>query len=179
MQTQAIVFPEVNRAALETITLPPRQPSDVLVEVELSGVSVGTEVWALTGQRPPGDTTFPCVPGYQAVGVVREAGPDAAVRPGERVFFTKSRLAEPHARGNWMGSHVGLAVVDAAENPSHGYWVRLPDGITPEDAVLSALASVTARGLQHIGVTPGDFCVVIGQGVIGQTAAQIARIHGA
>jgi 2-desacetyl-2-hydroxyethyl bacteriochlorophyllide A dehydrogenase len=78
-----------------------------------------------------------------------------------------------------MGSHVRLAVVDAGESPSHGYWVSLPDGVAPEDAVLSALASVTERGLQHIGVHPGDFCVVIGQGVIGQTAAQIARIRGA
>ncbi|HLK58134.1 MAG TPA: zinc-binding alcohol dehydrogenase [Chthonomonadaceae bacterium] len=179
MQTKAIVFPELNRAALEAIELPPLNPEDAYVQVELSGVSVGTEVWALTGQRPPGDTTFPCVPGYQAVGVVLEAGPNADLKAGERIFFTKSRLSEPHSRGNWMGSHVRIAVVDASAEPRHGYWVRLPEGMTPQDAVLSALGAVTTRGLKHVGVHPGDFCVVTGLGVIGQTAAQAARIQGA
>lgn len=179
MQTQAIVFPEQNRAVLDTIELPAPNPTDAIVEVAMSGVSVGTEVWGLTGQRPHGDTSFPCVPGYQAVGVVREAGPEAALKPGERIFFTFTRLVEPYSRGNWMGSHVATAVVDASENPKRGYWVRLPEGMEPEAVALSALAAVTERGLRLVGVHPGDFCVVTGQGVIGQTAAQQARIHGA
>jgi 3-hydroxyethyl bacteriochlorophyllide a dehydrogenase len=179
MLTDAIVFPEVNRAVLAAVPLPERGPSDCLVDVELSGVSVGTEVWALTGLRPPGDTTFPCVPGYQAVGVVREAGPEASLRPGERIFFTKSRLSPPYSVGNWMGSHVRTALVDGTDAPRHGYWVRLPDGVEAEAAVLSALAAVADRGLLHVGVREGDFCVVTGQGVIGQCAAQIARIYGA
>lgn len=179
MQTEAIVFPERNRAVLTTIDLPEPKSADAIVEVLLSGVSVGTEVWALTGQRPPGDTTFPCVPGYQAVGEVRAAGAESVLKPGERIFFTKSRLTEPYSRGNWMGSHVRYAVVDGADNPTHGYWVRLPENVKTENAVLSALAAVTDRGLQHIGVQQGDCCVVIGQGVIGQTAGQIARILGA
>ena len=155
------------------------RPSDVLVEVEMSGVSVGTEVWALTGQRPPGDTQFPCVPGYQAVGEVRLAGQDSVLKPGDRIFFTKSRLASPYSDGNWMGSHVAYAVVDGAENPTEGYWVKLPEGVTAEQAVLSALGSVSCRGLEHIGVHPGELVVVLGQGVIGQSCAQIARIKGA
>lgn len=179
MQTQAIVFPYVNEVRLETVDLPALMPADTLVDVEMSGVSVGTEVWALTGQRPPGDTTFPCVPGYQAVGVVREAGPEAAVRPGERIFFIRARLAAPHGHGNWMGTHLQTAVVDTAEAPENGYWVPVPEGIAPEAVVLSALAAVTERGLQHVGVTAGDLCVVLGQGVIGQAAAQIARLRGA
>jgi 3-hydroxyethyl bacteriochlorophyllide a dehydrogenase len=179
MQTKAIVFPELNRAVLEAIELPPLNPTDAYVQVEMSGVSVGTEVWALTGQRPPGDTTFPCVPGYQAVGVVLEIGPESALKTGERIFFTKTRLNEPYSKGNWMGSHVRIAVVDAAEEPRHGYWVRLPESMTPQEAVLSALAAVTTRGLKHVGVNAGDFCVVTGLGVIGQTAAQVARIQGA
>lgn len=179
MQTDAIVFTELNKAVLMKIDMPELRPEDAIVEVEMSGVSVGTEVWALTGQRPPGDTTFPCVPGYQAVGVVRATGPECVLKPGERIFFTKTRLAPPQSQGNWMGSHVRYAVVDGAENPSHGYWTRLPDEVSSEEAVLSALAAVSERGLNHIGVNPGDFCVVIGQGVIGQTAAQVARIKGA
>ncbi|HZP85030.1 MAG TPA: zinc-binding alcohol dehydrogenase [Chthonomonadaceae bacterium] len=179
MQTHAIVFPAVNVAALETIALPPMEPADALVDVELSGVSVGTEVWALTGKRPPGDTTFPCVPGYQAVGVVRQAGSGSAVRPGERLFFTQARLPAPYSQGNWMGSHLETAVVDTSGNPTCGYWVRVPESLKPEDVALSALAAVTERGLRQVSPQPGEFCVVIGQGVIGQTSAQIARIRGA
>ena len=179
MRTEAIVFPAVNRAELTVIDLPELKPSDCLVDVLLSGVSVGTEVWALTGQRPEGDTSFPCVPGYQAVGVVREAGTESRLTPGERIFFTKCRLPVPYSQGNWMGSHVRTAVVDAGDAPAHGYWVRLPEQLKPDEVVLSALAAVTDRGLRHVGVHSNELCVVIGQGVIGQTAAQIARIYGA
>ena len=179
MQTPAIVFPEINKAVLETIDLPPMRPTDALVDVELSGVSVGTELWALTGQRPPGDTTFPCVPGYQAVGVVREAGPEAALKPGERCLLRCARLPEPYSKENWMGSHVGTAVIDAAANPTVGYWLRLPVFMKAEEAVYSAMASVAERGIELVGVNPGDLCVILGQGVIGQAAAQIARLRGA
>lgn len=179
MRTDAIVFSARNRAELTTIPLPEPAATDCLVDVTMSGVSVGTEVWALTGQRPAGDTTFPCVPGYQAVGKVREAGPDSALKPGETIFFTKSRLEPPYSQGNWMGSHVRHAIVDGSDNPRHGYWVRLPAGTEPEEVVLSALAAVADRGLLHVGVHSQDLCLVIGQGVIGQSAAQIARIYGA
>ncbi|HZT43138.1 MAG TPA: zinc-binding dehydrogenase [Chthonomonadaceae bacterium] len=179
METEAIIFRGIKVVELETIELPARQPADALVDVELSGVSVGTEVWALTGQRPPGDTSFPCVPGYQAVGIVREAGPEASVRPGERIFFIQARLPDPYCQGNWMGTHLRTAVVNTAHDAGHAYWVRVPDGVTPEDAALSALAAVAERGLQHAGVHPGDLCVVIGQGVIGQASAQLARLRGA
>jgi len=179
MHTEAIVFPALNRAEVAEIPLPEPGPRDCVVDVTMSGVSVGTEVWALTGQRPAGDTTFPCVPGYQAVGEVRECGPDSLLRAGERIFFTKSQLAPPYSTGNWMGSHVRTAIVDGSESPRHGYWVRLPSELEAEEVVLSALAAVADRGLRHVGVHPGDLCVVIGQGVIGQTAAQIARIYGA
>ncbi len=179
MRTDAITFPSLNQVELVSIELPDVKPTDCVVDVQLSGVSVGTEIWALTGQRPPGDTTFPCVPGYQAVGVVREAGPESALHAGERIFFTKSRLALPYSQGNWMGSHVRTAIVDGSDSPRHGYWVRLPDSVEAEDTALSALAAVADRGLLHVGVHPGDLCVVIGQGVIGQSAAQIARIYGA
>src|SRR5438067_1844432 len=109
MRTKAIVFPAQNQAEFGTISLPEPGPADCLVDVLMSGVSVGTEVWALTGQRPAGDTTFPCVPGYQAVGTVRESGPESDLKAGERIFFTKSRLTPPHSDGNWMGSHIRTA----------------------------------------------------------------------
>src|SRR5258708_1586040 len=109
MRTDAITFPAVDRAELREIELPEPTPTDCIVDVLMCGVSVGTEVWALSGERPPGDTSFPCVPGYQAVGVVRQAGSAAALQPGERIFFTKSRLVPPYSQGNWMGSHVRTA----------------------------------------------------------------------
>lgn len=74
MQAKAIVFPEVGKVEICTVTLPPMADDCVLVELETSAISVGTERWALLSKRPPG--RFP--------GVVSSA-----------VSFESPQLAEP------------------------------------------------------------------------------------
>ena len=69
--------------------------------------------------------------------------------------------------------------MDTRQEPTNGFWARVPSPLEPEDVVVCGLASVSGRGLAQIGVSTGEFCVVVGQGVIGQCCAQIARIHGA
>ena len=68
MQATQIFFPERNKVALETITLPPLGPHDVLVRTEVSLISAGTELTNLLGDRE--DQPFPKYPGYSNVGVV-------------------------------------------------------------------------------------------------------------
>ena len=73
---------ELNRLALDTPT-----PEDVVVDVEWSGVSTGTERLLWSGRMPPfPGMGYPLVPGYESVGRVVEAGSATGMRPGQHVF---------------------------------------------------------------------------------------------
>lgn len=95
MKTPAIIFPEPGRAVIENVPVPDRHDDEVLVDIQYSALSPGTERWCLTGKLTvPGEPpmAFPHLPGYQAAGVVREVG--SAVRglsPGDRVFSRNCR----------------------------------------------------------------------------------------
>ena len=75
MKAKAIVFEAIRNVQVRDVELPDLEPLDVLVETEVSGVSVGTERWALEGLRR--EITLPSVPGYMGVGRIVEAGREA------------------------------------------------------------------------------------------------------
>jgi 3-hydroxyethyl bacteriochlorophyllide a dehydrogenase len=85
---RAVVLEEPGRLAVRELTLVEPKPADVVVDVEYTGISTGTERLLWTGTMPffPG-LGFPLVPGYETVGRVRWAGPDSGRTVGERVFL--------------------------------------------------------------------------------------------
>ncbi|MDQ2799290.1 MAG: zinc-binding alcohol dehydrogenase [Armatimonadota bacterium] len=169
MNGQALVFPAPHQVELQSYEVPALQPDEIRVRTEYSGVSQGTEIWALTGRRP--ELSFPTVPGYQSVGIVEECGPEArGFSVGQRVLFLSSRLS-PDFPPTWMGAHVSQALVRDA--------IPLPNGADPVAAALAALPGVSLRGLNMLSVSIGDLVVVLGQGLIGQGSAQLARLRGA
>ncbi len=87
MQTDAVILTSPGQLVVDRIALTPPGPADVVVDVAWSGISTGTERLLYDGRMPafPG-MGYPLVPGYETVGRVREAGPDAAVAPGTLVF---------------------------------------------------------------------------------------------
>ena len=173
---KAIVFTSKDVVEIKDYTPPPLGAGEILVRTEYSGVSQGTEIWALIGRRP--ELEFPTIPGYQAVGKIEQIGADAGAagfKVGQRVLFHTSRLSAEWPE-TWMGAHVGLAVVPVASDPPPRV---VPDNIAPEAAALAALASVALRGNDMLDIRAGDFCVVMGLGMIGQGAAQFARARGA
>src|SRR5689334_17591406 len=70
--TRAVVIRGVNDVRVEEIPVPELAPEEIRVRVKYSGISVGTERWIVTGQRP--DAPFPMIPGYQNCGVVEAVG---------------------------------------------------------------------------------------------------------
>ena len=115
-QTEAIVFPEAGEVRVQEIPLAEAGPGDVLVEIEYSSVSVGTERHALTGRlREPGQpimTPFPHVAGYQAAGVVIEAGREVeGIAPGDRVHSQGTRVTED-AKTCGVGAEIAAIVAD-------------------------------------------------------------------
>jgi bacteriochlorophyllide a dehydrogenase len=187
MKTQAVIFSAQGSIGLATIDLPQPRPTDVVVQVEVSGVSVGTERWALLGKRP--EMSFPHVPGYMGIGTITEVGTEAAAcgwRAGQRINFGCSRLPEPYGANSWMGTHMAHAVVDVVsgrEQPGQAFHFfkaePLPEGLDPLDASLTQLCGVALRGIEMATIPAGGIVLVIGAGVIGQFAAQVCRLKGA
>lgn len=168
---RAIVFPEPNKVELQEFALPELRDTELLVKTEYTGVSQGTELWALTARRP--ELGFPTVPGYQGIGTVEAVGESVTkFAPSQRVMFTRSRTPEG-TTPTWMGTHMSHGLVD------EGSAIPLPDGVDAVAAVLSALPAVSLRGHKMIDIKIGDLVVVIGQGLIGQGSAQLAKLRGA
>jgi len=174
----AILFPEANRAVLDEVPIPELGDGDVVVQIEYSSISVGTERWCLTGrlETPDGPTpAFPHVPGYQASGVVLEAGRAVrGLKPGDRVFSRNCRAPDaPAWPGSWWGGHVGLHVAGEAAV------IKLPAGVSLPEASGLLLAQVGYNGASKPPAAAGIAAAVIGDGLVGQYAAQVLRHRGA
>ncbi len=168
---QAIVFPQSGQVELGEIELPAPGSGQVGVRTLYSGISNGTDVWVLMGVHM--GTTFPLVPGYQKVGIVDQLGPDVrGVQEGDRVFLRSTEIDSPlHCR--W-GGHTSYSVTDA-----DGLF-PVPEELDSKDACLLVMPAVGYHGAAEVmPIRSGELVVVIGQGLIGQFAAQVSRLQGA
>lgn len=172
MNTLAVVLDAPERLSLRDLPLPQPQDDEVVVGVEWSGISTGTERLLWRGEMPmfPG-MGYPLVPGYEAVGRVLATGPAGASRVGERVFVPGARCYG-EVRG-LFGASASRLVVPAAKA------VPVPGGLGAE-AVLMALAATAyhavadgGRGAPH---RPPD--LIVGHGVLGRLLARLSVAAG-
>jgi 2-desacetyl-2-hydroxyethyl bacteriochlorophyllide A dehydrogenase len=176
----AVVFPEPNRVELRTMELPEVGPTQVGIRTSFSGVSQGTERWALTGRYGHYDRnyadSYPCSPGYQAAGVVDVVGSEVDdVRAGDHVFAPGTRFLDPDHKypGPCMASHAGYLVADRS------VVTKVAPHVDLAEAALYHMAGVSRHGVRLTGIRAGELVVVIGLGMIGQMSAQAARRVGA
>jgi bacteriochlorophyllide a dehydrogenase len=166
METLAVVVEEPERVGLRQLTLTPPAADDVVVSIDFSGISMGTEKLMYNGSMPmfPG-MGYPLVPGYEAVGTVVDAGENATAMIGKSVFVPGSSKFEG-ARGLFGGQAKTLITGAARVIP-------LPAELH-EKAVLMSLAATA----QH-AVAGGDMPdLIIGHGVLGRLLARIALAAG-
>src|SRR6478736_334792 len=92
MNTNAVVLDRPEHLALRTLLLTAPGDADLVVEIDHSGISTGTEKLLWTGRMPsfPG-MGYPLVPGYESVGRVVCAGPQSGIPVGETVFVPGAR----------------------------------------------------------------------------------------
>ena len=176
-KTEAVVFVEPRKVEVREIPLPELGDEDVLIEMEYSSISIGTERWCLTGKlREPGKplmTPFPHIPGYQAAGVVKEIGDKVqGLSPGDRVFNAGTRVAASWTGSCW-GGHAHHHVGD------YRNVVKLPADVSTMEASGLLLAQVGYNGASKPRIEHGDTAIVIGDGLVGQWAAQAFRARGA
>ena len=167
MDTLAVVVEAPGQVALRRLGISPPDANDLVVAVDFSGISMGTEKLMFTGAMPefPG-MGYPLVPGYEAVGRVVDAGSAGQSRIGETVFVPGSSKFIG-ARGLFGGSASTL-VTGAARV------LQIPDGLG-DSAVLLSLAATAQHALAG-GELPD---LIIGHGVLGRLLARMAVAAGA
>ena len=146
-------------------------PGEVVVDLEVSVISAGTEVANFTGLDPrtrvPGSwNEYPHRPGYGAVGDIvavgpLSPGPDRGLAVGDRVFA--------------ICRHARYAVADTSRRPI----VKVSRSDDARSIVLGRMASVSITSLRKSAhVDLGATGVVVGLGLVGNFAAQLLQLSG-
>ena len=172
MKTAAVLMQAPQDLVLSQLELDRAGDADLVVDIDYSGISTGTEKLLWTGRMPsfPG-MGYPLVPGYESVGRVVAAGPQALHRVGDAVFVPGARCWGP-VRGLFGGAAARLVVSDDR--------VYDIDANLGESAVLLALAAtayhaVSGGGKRHPIVAPD---LIIGHGVLGRLLARLTEAAG-
>ncbi len=169
----AVVFEAPGELSVRDLALATPGDTDVVVDVEWSGVSAGTERLLWRGTMPvfPG-MGYPLVPGYETVGRVRWAGAASGRAAGERVFL-------PGAHGfrdarNLFGGAGQVLVAPGAR--AH----RVGDALG-EEGVLLALAATALHAVRDPRSPAGDAALpdlIVGHGALGRLAARLVVALG-
>jgi len=181
----AIVFERPRRAVVADIPVSDPGDDGLVVRTTLSAISTGTElkVWSGLSGHLGGELWYPLVPGYEGVGRVVRAGaaatgPFAGFAVGDRVMINEVRSYPRHCAA-W-GGQCALAVKDPRTSPApFDPPVRIPDGVSDEEAVLAYLAAVAKKGVDKAAPRAGETVLVVGLGMIGLAWTQLARLAGA
>lgn len=179
MQANAVVFTAPNTVEYRTVTCPEPGPRDVVVRVTQSWISNGTEGSFLRGERIAGDTPykpgdpwpFPIVAGYQKIGVAEWVGAEVTdIAVGETVFAALGKIEGMFSP--WAGQ------VSPSVSPREQIW-KIPAGVDPLACSGLVLTQVGYNCGVRAPIAIGEGAVVIGDGMVGQWAAQTLAWRGA
>ena len=192
---RAVVFEGRERVRVDDVAEPAvEEPSDAVVEIGLTAIC-GSDLHVYDGKLPvdPGD-----VLGHEAVGVVREVGPDvAAVAPGDRVvvawsnvcgrcwYCSRGQTALCEARrllgfGAARDGLPGLQAERARVPRADTNLLRIPDDV--EDVPALMVGDILTTGyFGSILADPAEdeTVAIVGMGPVGQLCAMATRIRGA
>ncbi|UWZ83756.1 quinone oxidoreductase family protein [Occallatibacter riparius] len=149
---------------LVDLPIPVPGPGQVLIRVESVGMNF-IEIYFRKGQYK---ATLPMTPGSEAAGTVEECGPGVngcGFKPGDTV-----------AAVGVLGSYAEYALVPAAQ------LIKVPDGVTPEQAAAAMLQGMTAHYLAYSTwpLKSGETCLIhAGAGGVGLLLTQMAAKIGA
>ena len=137
--------------------------NEVKTETIYSGITNGTERNQLIGGNyAPKDEQLPTSGGgYQNVGRVIEVGPDVGELQVGDVLYMSAAHSE----------YIVMAEDDLL--------IKLPDSIDRAEAALFGMTSVAMRTCRNTELKMGERVLIVGAGIIGQVAAQIAAVMGA
>ncbi|WP_299783893.1 chlorophyll synthesis pathway protein BchC [uncultured Roseobacter sp.] len=169
METTAVLLKGPRDLDVDTLTLTPPGAADLVVDIQHSGISTGTEKLFWTGDMPPfPGMGYPLVPGYEAVGEVVEAASATGYRPGDHVFVPGANCYDG-AFGLFGGA--ASRIVTAADRVT-----RIDAGLGAQGALL-ALAATARHTMAGLNKSVPD--LIVGHGVLGRLLARLTIAAGA
>lgn len=180
--------------ALSDIPMPECGADEVLAEIAYAGFCA-TDIELLTGEMvhiKNGNTTYPLVPGHEWSGTVVQVGEQVRdFKIGDKVTSDVSLgcgECDYCRRGHYnlcpnrkvVGSYrnkQGVFAQYIAVPQRHLY--HIPEGVGMEEASLAEPAATAEYAVRRAKIPAGAKVLVVGDGPIGQLAAQLANIQGA
>jgi len=186
MKTEAALLVETGKPlVVESISIPPLQSGQVLVEIAFSG-ACGTQLMEIAGAKGE-DKWCPHCLGHEGTGTVIDTGSEVTkVKPGDKVVLSWIRGTGMEAGGSvydWNGKKVnsgGVTTFQRHAVVSENRLTIVPDGLALDVAVLLGCAAPTGMGavLNVLNVKAGNSVVVYGNGGIGLNAIMASALVG-
>ena len=162
MKTKQILFTDFHKAELLEQEIREIKENDVLVEMEYTVVSGGTERANIMGMENAGGMKFPKRLGYCGVGRVLQIGSAvSSVEVGNRVLV-------------YHGTHSKYNV-----RPENDITKVENEAIASLDAAFVIIASMGLGGVRKLEIELGESAMVMGLGLLGMFAVQFLRLSGA
>lgn len=156
MQGYRVWYPEKGRAVLQEYKVREPGADEVMVQVQYTLISAGTEKADILG-LPNTSMKFPGGGGYSSVGTIIKKGANVKeFLEGDRVFAA-------------YGGHASYNVVNKSR------LTKIPDSVPLTDAVFLKVISYPLLALRHARAELGESIAVVGLGMLGQFAVQIAK----
>lgn len=161
MKTKQIFFTEVHHAELQEVSVRALTDEEVLVEMEYTVISGGTERACILGMNNT-VRRFPLSLGYCGVGHVQAIGASVtSVAVGDRVLV-------------YHGCHKKHNI-----RPERDITRVEDDQIASLDAAFVIIASMGLGGVRKLELELGESAMVMGMGLLGIFALQFCRLSGA
>ena len=165
---QAVVLEKPNKLSLKTLQMEDVKSDEILVDIEHSGISTGTERLLYEGRMPdfPG-MGYPLVPGYESIGTVEKCGSKSGFLPGEKVFVPGAKCFSDLK--SLFGGTASKLVVSSERV------CKVPKE-TGEEGSLLALAATAHHVFSDDLVCKPN--IIVGHGALGRLIAKIAVLKG-
>jgi 3-hydroxyethyl bacteriochlorophyllide a dehydrogenase len=168
MDATAIVLESPEQLVVRSVKLDAPGAEDIVVDIEWSGISTGTERLLFRGTMPPfPGMGYPLVPGYESVGRISAVPHGSRFSIGQRVFVPGARCFG-EIRGLFGGAASRLVVAESRIKPV--------DETLGEDAILLALAATAFHAFDDPDGRLPD--LIVGHGVLGRLLARLTLALG-
>ena len=169
MITKAVVMSEPGSLSIQPVDLKSPSKEDVVIKINYSGISTGTEKLFYNGKMPKfTGMGYPLVPGYESTGEVVQAPKDSNLKIGDMVFVPGADCYSGSVKSLFGGA---ARMIISAPNRL----IKI-DSTMGCNGALFALAATARHAIAGFGNKMPD--VIVGHGVLGRLLARLVMLAG-